>query len=73
LIPHYLIRLWKAITPRRRAQMGLLLAFTLVTSRAEMFSIGAVLSLPDVLVSPEKVFNHELAQPIIRALGFNQP
>jgi ABC-type multidrug transport system fused ATPase/permease subunit len=53
--------------------MGLLLAFTLVTSLAEVFSIGAVLPLVGVLTSPDKVFNHELAQPFIQALGIARP
>ncbi len=73
LIPHHLVRLWKAITPRRRAQMGLLLAFTLVASVAEVFSIGAVLPLLGVLTSPDKVFSHELAQPFILAVGVSRP
>ena len=53
--------------------MGLLLAFTLVTSLAEVFSIGAVLPLLGVLTSPEKVFNHEVAQPFIQAAEVGRP
>jgi ABC-type multidrug transport system fused ATPase/permease subunit len=53
--------------------MGLLVVFTMVTSLAEVFSISAVLPLLSVFASPEKVFNHELAQPIIRALRIIQP
>jgi ABC-type multidrug transport system fused ATPase/permease subunit len=52
--------------------MGLLLAFTLVTSLAEVFSIGAVLPLLGVLTSPDKVFNHELTQPFIQAVGVSR-
>jgi len=73
LIPPSLIRLWKATTTRRRRQMGLLLAFSLVTSIADVFSIGVVLPFIGVLTSPEKVFNHELTQPLIRAAGVSRP
>jgi ABC-type multidrug transport system fused ATPase/permease subunit len=53
--------------------MGFLLAFTLLTSLAEVFSIGAVLPLLGVLTSPENVFNHELAQPLIQFMGVGRP
>jgi ABC-type multidrug transport system fused ATPase/permease subunit len=73
LIRPQFLRLWKAITPRRRAQLGLLLVVTLLASMAEVFSIGAVLPLLGVLSSPENVFQHELAQPLIQALGIGRP
>jgi ABC-type multidrug transport system fused ATPase/permease subunit len=53
--------------------MGTLLGLTLVASFAELFSIGAVLPLLGVLASPEKVYNHNLAQPLIQTLGINRP
>ena len=73
MIPTQFLRLWKAITPRRRAQVGLLLAFTLLASVAELFSIGMVLPFLGVLSSPESVFKHELAQPLTRALRIDRP
>jgi ABC-type multidrug transport system fused ATPase/permease subunit len=62
-------RLWRAIEPRRRAQLAGLLAFTLLASLVEVFSIGAVLPFLGVLTSPENVYAHAFAQPFIQALG----
>jgi ABC-type multidrug transport system fused ATPase/permease subunit len=53
--------------------MGLLLALTLLASFAEVFSIGAVLPLLGVFSSPDKVFTHEAAQPVVQALGIGRP
>ena len=66
-------RLWAAIPPKRRAQLLALLAFTMVASLAEVFSIGAVLPFLGVLTAPEKVFAHEYAQPLIVYLGITEP
>jgi ABC-type multidrug transport system fused ATPase/permease subunit len=71
--PHPYARLWRAILPRRRAQLSALLAFTLLASLAEVFSIGAVLPFLGVLTAPEKVYTHEFAQPLIQALALSQP
>jgi ABC-type bacteriocin/lantibiotic exporter with double-glycine peptidase domain len=40
----------------------------MVTSFAEVFAIGAVLPFLGVLTAPEKIFTHELAQPLITVL-----
>ena len=40
----------------------------IVTSFAEVVSIGAVLPFLGALTSPEKIFAHELAQPLIKLL-----
>jgi ATP-binding cassette subfamily B protein len=66
-------RFWSAISPRRQAQICLLIAFTLLASLAEVFSIGAALPFLGVLSSPENVFKHEFAQPLIQALSIAQP
>lgn len=68
-----LSRLWHHIAPRRRAQLLLLLVLMVIASFAEIVSIGAVLPFLGVLTSPGKVFEHELAQPIIQALGLTEP
>ncbi|MEI6028049.1 MAG: ABC transporter ATP-binding protein [Betaproteobacteria bacterium] len=66
-------RLWSAISPKRRAQLLALWAFTGVASLAEVFSIGAVLPFLGVLTAPEKVFAHEYARPLILRLGITEP
>ena len=66
-------RLWFHIGSRRRRQLGALLALILVTSFAEVVSIGAVLPFLSVLTAPEWVFAHSAAQPVIKALGLTAP
>jgi ATP-binding cassette, subfamily B, bacterial PglK len=66
-------RLWPHIAPRRKKQLVLLLFVMIFASFAEVISIGAVLPFLGVLTEPEKVFNHELAQPIINLLKLAQP
>ena len=45
----------------------------LLTSVAEVMSIGAVLPFLGVLASPEAVFQHELALPLIQLLALTEP
>ena len=66
-------RLWHHISPRRRGQFGLLLILMLLTSFAEMISIGAVFPFLGVLSAPESVFAHSVAQPVIQKLGLTEP
>jgi ATP-binding cassette, subfamily B, bacterial PglK len=66
-------RLWAHLTPRRKKQLGLLLVIMVITSFAEVVSIGAVLPFLGALMSPEKVFSSEYIQPIIRSLQITEP
>ncbi|WP_215314390.1 ABC transporter ATP-binding protein [Polynucleobacter paneuropaeus] len=68
-----LTSLWKHISHRRRRQFGLLLILMLVTSFAEILSIGAVLPFLGVLTSPERIFDISYAQPFIHALKLSEP
>ncbi len=72
-ISHLLRKLWHHIGPRRRVQFGWLLLLMIFASFAEVLSIGAVLPFLGVLTSPDKVFSHPVAQPLVQALGFTQP
>lgn len=72
-VTHLLRKLWRHIGSRRRAQFGFLLALMILTSFAEILSIGVVLPFLGVLTAPDKVFGHPLAQPFIQTLGFTQP
>jgi ABC-type multidrug transport system fused ATPase/permease subunit len=51
----------------------MLLVLMLLASFAEIFSIGAVLPFLGILTSPERVFNHEIARPLIQAMGISSP
>jgi ATP-binding cassette, subfamily B, bacterial PglK len=66
-------RLWQHITPRRRAQFGLLLVLMLLASFAEVLSIGAMLPFLAVLTAPERIFEHPAAHSIIQALELTAP
>ena len=64
-----LSRLWLHINQRRRVQLWLLLFLMIISSFAEIFSIGAVLPFLGVLTAPERVFTHPALQPFIQILG----
>ncbi len=68
-----LMRLWRHISLRRRTQFWMLLFLMLLTSTAEMLSIGAVLPFLGVLTAPEKIFDMPAAQPFILELGLTSP
>lgn len=66
-------RLWKHINPKRRVQFGFVFLLMLFASLAEVISIGAVFPFLGILTSPERIFKHELAQPLIQALHLTEP
>ena len=72
-IPQLFRRLWNQFEPRRRVQIKLLLALMAIASFAEDLSIGAALPFLAALTSPEKLFEHTAAQPLIQALGVTAP
>ena len=65
--------LWPHIDQRRRVQFGLLFLVMILASFAEVFSIAAVLPFLGALTSPDRVFNHAMAQPFINALSLTEP
>ena len=66
-------RLWAHIAPRRKKQFGLLLIIMLITSFAEVVSIGALIPFLGALMSPEKIFANEYIQPIVSSLQITYP
>ena len=71
--PLLLSRLWLHINPRRRVQFGFLFLIMILTSFAEVVSIGAVIPFLGALTSPEQIFVHPLAQPLINTLSLTEP
>jgi ABC-type multidrug transport system fused ATPase/permease subunit len=67
------LTLWSLISVRRKKQLGMLLAVMIITSFAEVVSIGAVLPFLGALTAPESLFNNPLAQPLINALKLTKP
>ena len=72
-IIHLLKRLWPYVRARRRKQFGMLLILMLISSFAEIISIGSVLPFLGALTSPAGVFEHPLAGFFIQAFKFTEP
>jgi ATP-binding cassette, subfamily B, bacterial PglK len=68
-ITRLLSRLWHHISPRRRKQFALLLGLTVLSSAAEVVSLGSVLPFIGILTQPEKVFASPLLAGLVKALG----
>jgi ATP-binding cassette, subfamily B, bacterial PglK len=66
-------QLWQHLTKRRKKQFWLLLILMLVTSIMEIISIGAVVPFLGALTSPEQIYQHQLAQPLIQILEITEP
>ncbi len=72
-IPQLLPRLWAHVSVRRRVQLSLLFLLMMTAAAAELVSIGAVLPFLGVLTSPDIVFGHALARPLIQLLELTEP
>ena len=68
-ITHLLRCLWRHISPRRRGQFFLLLGLTVLSSFAEVVSLGAVLPFIGIITQPEKVFDSPSMAGVVQALG----
>jgi ATP-binding cassette, subfamily B, bacterial PglK len=66
-------RMWKHLSQRRKRQFKSLTMLMVVSSFAEMISIGAVLPFLGVLTAPSQVFAYPMMQPIIEFFGYEQP
>ena len=72
-LPQLLHCIWQHINIRRRVQFGLLFLMMILTSLAEVISLGAVLPFLGVLTAPDRIFAHPIAQPLIYALSLTAP
>jgi ATP-binding cassette subfamily B protein len=66
-------RLWHHISLQRQRQFLLLLILMILSSFAEILSIGAVLPFLGVLTAPERIFEMPILQPVIHALNMVEP
>lgn len=71
-LKYLLYEMWPHIPYGRRRQLYALLTLMLLTSIAEMVSIGAVVPFLSVLTNPDLVFNNEFVKPIIQGIGFTE-
>ena len=66
-------QIWLHLSKRRKKQLALLLFLMIIATILEVVSLGAVLPFLSVLTAPERVFQHEYAQPLISALTLREP
>lgn len=65
--------LWVHISPARRTQLYLLTILMIITSFAEVVSIGAIIPFLTIVINPEVFFENNFAYPIINFLGISNP
>jgi ABC-type multidrug transport system fused ATPase/permease subunit len=66
-----LTQLFQHISPRRRLQFVAMIGLTLISSIAEVVSLGAVVPFIGILTQPERVFNSPLLSGYIHWLGIS--
>ena len=62
LLLKLLLKLWFFIEPKRRIQLFFLALLMLISSFAEIFSIGAALPFLSVLIAPKYIFDNQFAK-----------
>lgn len=66
-------RLWCQFSSRRRKQCGLLLVLMILSSFAEIVSIGAVFPFLGVLTTPESILGYPAFKPFIDLIQVTRP
>jgi len=64
-----ILELWRRLPSVRRRQFVLLVGLMVAASFAEVVSVAALLPFLGVLTTPERVFAHPAAQPVIHLLN----
>lgn len=72
-IPFLIQNICRELPLLRKKQLVILVLLMIVTSMAEVFSIGAVIPFLVVLVTPDKIFNIELLQPVFEFFNLKTP
>lgn len=67
------LRLWRHLSKRRKLQFATLLLLMLISTFAEIMSLGAVLPFLGILISPEKVFSNPATYGLIEFLEIKRP
>jgi ABC-type multidrug transport system fused ATPase/permease subunit len=63
------IKLWSFTNPRRRIQLVFMILLTIISSFAEIFSIGAVIPFLSALIDPERVLENPTFKLAITGAG----
>ena len=66
-------KLWSILSKRRHKQFYLILILMILSSLAEVVSIGAVIPFLGVFSSPDLVYQHSIMQPINHMLAITEP
>lgn len=66
-----ILQLWRQFSKRRKIQFIILLGLMLLSSFAEMLTIGAVLPFLSVLTNPAAVFDMPAVQPVMQLLAIS--
>lgn len=64
-----IIRLFRHVSRQRRFQFGLMICLTLISSVAEVISLGAVVPFVGILTQPERVFNSPILSGCAHWMG----
>lgn len=72
-IDKLLKKLWFHVSKKKKLQFNLLFILIIISSFAEIISIGAIIPFLSILTSPEYIFVHPTAQPIIQYLEISNP
>jgi len=67
------IQLWNYLSKKRQKQFFLVFFLMILVSLFEVISVGILVPFLGILVSPDFVYQHELAQPFINYLEFDSP
>lgn len=57
-------RLWRNLSKKRKTQFSILMVLMILTSFAEVFSLGALLPFLAVLTDPERVFRYDIVRKL---------
>lgn len=68
-LPYLLKRLFHHLGRRRQGQLLLLLVLMVLSTFAEVISLGSVLPFLGILITPERIFNHSVVRDLARGWG----
>jgi ATP-binding cassette subfamily B protein len=66
-------RLWRSLGKKRKAQFSVLMVLMIITSFAEVFSLGAMLPFLGVLTNPDGLFRNDLVRRLAGFIGVTTP
>ena len=65
----HIMALWGYLSRQRKKQFLLIFVLMIISSLAEIISVGAIFPFLGVLTAPEHIYSHSLMQPVIKILG----